>query len=61
MINDLKPSLWGLVEMEIPLLGDIAVIFVLSVIVLFIFHKIKAPALWAFLLPEYWQVHKVLD
>ncbi|VVB71551.1 Calcium-gated potassium channel MthK [uncultured archaeon] len=35
--------------MEIPLLGDIAVIFVLSVIVLFIFHKIKAPAIVGFL------------
>jgi CPA2 family monovalent cation:H+ antiporter-2 len=35
--------------MEIPLLGDIAVIFVLSVLVLFIFHKIKAPAIVGFL------------
>lgn len=35
--------------MEIPLLGDIAVIFVLSVLVLFIFHKIKAPTIVGFL------------
>ena len=35
--------------MEIPLLGDIAVIFVLSVLVLFVFHKIKAPAIVGFL------------
>ncbi len=35
--------------MEIPLLGDIAVIFVLSVLVLFIFHKIKAPTVVGFL------------
>ncbi|MDQ1283139.1 MAG: monovalent cation:H+ antiporter-2, family [Euryarchaeota archaeon] len=35
--------------MEMPLLGDIAVIFVLSVLVLFIFHKIKAPTIVGFL------------
>jgi CPA2 family monovalent cation:H+ antiporter-2 len=35
--------------MEIPLLGDIAVIFVLSVLVLFIFYKIKAPTIVGFL------------
>jgi CPA2 family monovalent cation:H+ antiporter-2 len=36
--------------MDIPLLGDIVVIFVLSVIVLFIFHKIRAPTIVGFLL-----------
>ncbi len=36
--------------MDIPLLGDIVVIFVLSVIVLFVFHKIKAPTIVGFLL-----------
>jgi len=35
--------------MEIPLIGDIAVIFVLSVLVLFAFHKIKAPTIVGFL------------
>ena len=35
--------------MEIPLLRDIVVIFVLSVLVLFICHKIKAPTIVGFL------------
>ncbi|MFZ3092198.1 MAG: cation:proton antiporter, partial [Methanothrix sp.] len=35
--------------MEMLLLGDIAVIFVLSVLVLFIFHKIRAPAIVGFI------------
>jgi len=36
--------------MEMPLLGDIAVVFVLSVIVLSIFHRIKAPTIIGFLI-----------
>ncbi|NYT09606.1 MAG: potassium transporter KefB, partial [Methanosarcinales archaeon] len=35
--------------MEMLLLGDIAVIFVLSVLVLFIFHKVRAPAIVGFI------------
>jgi len=35
--------------MEMLLLGDIAVIFVLSVLVLFIFHQIRAPAIVGFI------------
>ena len=35
--------------MEIPLLADMVIIFVLSVVVLFVFHKLKAPTIVGFL------------
>ncbi len=38
-----------MIDLQMSLLGDIAVIFVLSVSVLFIFHKIRAPAIVGFI------------
>jgi monovalent cation:H+ antiporter-2, CPA2 family len=35
--------------MDVPLLGDMVIIFVLSVVVLFVFHKLKAPTIVGFL------------
>jgi len=44
-----KSSIVGLLELEMSLLGDITVIFTLSVLVLFVFHKMKVPAIVGFL------------
>ena len=49
MLSEPKSSLVGFLEMEISLLRDMAVIFVLSAAVLFIFHKMRAPAIVGFL------------